>query len=430
MPGGPGPGGPGRRRSFQPTGRGGSLLGACTGLFVAGRLLGSPELCVLAVAGIALVALAAVWVARQHPKLSATRDIQPARLRVGADGRVDLVVGNHASRAAPLVAVTDIVGDGRRAARFLLPPLLPGQVARAAYRIPTSRRGRHRIGPLGLALADPFGLVQRTSTIGTVDHVVVCPRVHDILPPPDVAGLRAGIAEALRTHAPAPDGDEFLALRDYEVGDDLRKVHWRSTARTGELVVRQNEARREPRTRILVDTRTRVHDEASFEVAVEATASIVFRLARSGRELELLTATGESLGRRGPGREALLMDRLAVLEPGGPDRFLATASALRTASREALLVVVTGALGTAEATALAGLGFPAGPLVVVATRPAGAVVARIDDARRAPAVLVDASRAPFSTAWDEAMMRWRRERDADRGRRARHRLGVVEGTRP
>jgi uncharacterized protein (DUF58 family) len=411
---------PAARRSFQPTAQGGTVLGAATALFVAGRLVGAPELCVLAIAGAALVALAAVWVARQHPEMSATRDVQPTRLHVGGDGRVDLVVGNHAPRTTSLITVTDVFGDGQRAARFLVPPLLPGQVARAAYRIPTSRRGRHPIGPLSVTLADPFGLVRRTWTLGTGDQVIVCPRVHDILAPPDLTGPRAATAESLRAHSPAPDGDEFLALRDYEIGDDLRKVHWRSTARTGELMVRQDEARREPRTRILLDTRAKAHDRASFEVAVEAVASIVARLARSGRQLEVVTAAGESLSRRGSGHEALLMDRLAVLEPGGPDRLLATASALRAASRPALIIVVTGSLGDATAAGLARLDVGAGPAVLVTTRPGHTEIPR--GGGRSAVIVVDASRAPFAAAWDEVTIRWKEQHDAERSRHARRAL--------
>ena len=70
-------------------------------------------------------------------------------------------------------------------------------------------------------------------------------------------------------------GDEFVTLREYELGDDLRRVHWRSTARTGELMIRQDEARWRSRAAVVLDVQPGAHDAASFEVAVEAAASVV-----------------------------------------------------------------------------------------------------------------------------------------------------------
>ena len=132
-----------------------------------------------------------------------------------------------------MLMLTDVFDGGRRAARFLVPPLAPRRTARAAYRVPTDRRGRYRIGPIALTVTDPFGLARRTlarrrtSTRSDRAHAS-----HEHPLPRQAGGAAASAPTTVQvSHALAVDGEEFLTLREYEVGDDLRRVHWRSTAR-------------------------------------------------------------------------------------------------------------------------------------------------------------------------------------------------------
>jgi uncharacterized protein (DUF58 family) len=112
---------------------------------------------VVGIAALALVVGAALWLRFQAPPtLAVSRRVHPDRLHVGSEGRIDLLVENLGSRATPLLAATDWFDEGRRAARFLVPPLAAGATARAAYRIPTRRRGRYRVGPLAVAVTDPL----------------------------------------------------------------------------------------------------------------------------------------------------------------------------------------------------------------------------------------------------------------------------------
>ena len=226
--------------------------------------------------------------------------MRPTRVHVGGDARVDLEVDDTGAADSPQLLLTDVFDGGRRAARFLVPALRRGQRARAAYRVPTNRRGRYTLGPITLTVTDPFGLARRSWVAGAADEVTICPRVHELRPPPGAPGrLRSASPFAVRFHAPAVDGEEFLTLREYEVGDDLRRIHWRSTARTGELVVREDEAQWQPRAVVLLDTRPGAHDDASFEAAVEATASVVARLVRSVLPVEVITTDGRTLGATG-----------------------------------------------------------------------------------------------------------------------------------
>ncbi len=385
------------------TRRGWSLAGAALGLAVAGRLLGTVELWILTTGIVLLLATSAIWARSRRYELVARRAVRPARLHVGGDGRVDLTLANNSDRATPLLTVTDVFDDGHRAARFVLPPMPSGETAQAAYRLPTNRRGRFRIGPLAVSASDPFGFARRTWTLSTMTDVLVCPRVHDILAPRQAGGRLVASVETVHARAQAADGEEFLTLREYEVGDDLRRVHWRSTARVGDLMIRQDEAQWRARAVVLLDTRPAAHDAASFETAVEATASIVDRLTRMRRRVEVLTSNGQSLGASTMRSGAAVMDLLATIEPGGDDHFAGVLASLRAHRRAALVVAVVGSMGSVELDALGAL-TAHGTAVMVGTRPG------VDPA---PAlvtlsglVVVDAARAPFPTAWNQAMTRW------------------------
>ena len=109
-------------------------------------------------------------------------------------------------------------------------------------------------------------------------------------------------------------------LREFAPGDDLRRVHWKSTARHQRLMIRQDESRRRAPVLVLLDVRSASHDRASFEIAVEAVASIVTSLEHDQRRVEVRTTSGERLGQAGRRHLASLMDELAVIEPTGVGR--------------------------------------------------------------------------------------------------------------
>ncbi|MCZ7526206.1 MAG: DUF58 domain-containing protein [Acidimicrobiia bacterium] len=373
--------------------RGWSLLGATFGLVVAGRLLGVVELAVLAVAAGALLVLAALWAGTRRTDVEASRRLHPRRLQVGTDGRVDLTVANRGRRSSPVLGAVDLFDEGRRAVRLLVPPLAPGTEGHAAYRLPTARRGRYRIGPLTLSAGDPFGLVRRVWTAAPAEVVLVHP---GSTPSSRPRGPRSGLAGEQRRRARGYDDEEFLTLREYEVGDDLRRVHWRSTARTGDLMIRQHETRGRSRTTVLLDTRAAAHDPGSFERAVEATASVAVAAGRS-RRLEVLTSAGTVLA--GPiGHVTPVLDHLATVETGDHDGLLPGPGPDHPAG--GTLVVVTGRPTPDDGAVLAGLASRTLLLLVTTGAPAPEVAV--------PGTLrVDASSAPFPDAWNHALSRWR-----------------------
>jgi len=380
------------------TRRGWALVGAATGLFVAGRILGLVELAVLAVAAVLTLLAAMAWVRIRAPHVIARRELKE-RLQVGVQGRVDVVV--QAIQPTATLAVNDAFDGGRRAARLLLAPMHPGDEARAAYRFPTDRRGRYEVGPLRVTLTDPFGLVERSQFVLSTEQVIVYPRVRDVLPPAEMGGLDLDREQPQVRSRIEPSG-EFHTLREYAPGDDLRHVHWRSTARRGQLMMRQNEARRRTPILLMLDVRPGAHDRASFERAVEACASIVSAIDRTDRPVDVLLSTGQLIGAAGRRHLGTVMDELAVVEPHGPDRIVATESRRRSGA----LVAIMGRPLAQDAAALGVLVRDGGQLTVVACMPdAGAVAVRSRRVRH-PIVVPNGSEGSFPVSWNEAVVRW------------------------
>ncbi|MEX1008215.1 MAG: DUF58 domain-containing protein [Acidimicrobiia bacterium] len=384
-------------RSVTLTRRGWSLVGAALGLVVGSFLLGTIEMLILGVAALALLVAVSWWLAAgQEPNLAIQRRVKPDRLHVGSDGRIDLRVENRGKRSSPLLVATDWFDEGRRAARFLVPPLQPGAAARAAYRVPTRRRGRYRVGPLAISASDPFGLARRDVPSVADSEVLVRPRVYDIVAPVAVGSRIAGDSDLPAPRAIASDlGDEFLTLREYELGDDLRRVHWRSTARTGELMIRQNEARWRSRAAVVLDVHPEAHDPESLEAAVEAVASIVTRLVRLQRRVEVATSAGEFLGFGGDPRHDVI-DRLATVSSNATDRLAIVLENLATQRRADLVIAVLGRVGPDVVRVLGTL---AGiSVVAVLTQPVAITPT-------SSLAVVDASSAPFASAWNQAFTR-------------------------
>jgi len=204
----------------------------------------------------------------------------------------------------------DPFDHGRRSARFLIAPLGPQERARAAYRLPTERRGVFDLGPLELRLSDPFGLASTALEAAAATKLTVYPRVDPIEPLPHTVGLDPHAGSHRATNL-SQLGEEFFALRPYEVGDDLRRVHWRSTARTGELMLRQDEMPWESRSTILLDTRPSTHQGESFERAVEIAASLATAMCRGRRQVRFVTTGGVEIRSSGVDRYAQIMEYLA-----------------------------------------------------------------------------------------------------------------------
>ena len=277
------------------TTRGRSFLAAAAAAGISAFILGERDLLRVAILLAALPLLAAAYVGRSRYKLACTRSLEPGRAPVGSNARVILRLQNMSRLPTGTLLLEDRLpyALGSRP-RVVLERLGPHQASSVAYTVRADVRGRYPVGPLVIRLTDPFGLCELNRSFPSVDRLIVIPQVVP-LPMVRLAGEYAGTGDS-RARSVAVHGEDDAATREYRRGDDLRRVHWRSTARTGELMVRREEQPWESRATVVLDTRAYAHrgegPTASFEWAVSATASIAMHLRQAGYKLRLVTGTG------------------------------------------------------------------------------------------------------------------------------------------
>ena len=348
------------------TTRGRCLVVAGGALLLVGVLLGERALVRIAIFVLALPLVSAVVVARQRFAVSSRRTLTPPRVPRGQDAEVTLELTNTDSRSGGLWELTEqLPAELGAEPHFLVDRLAGGASTALRYRVHGERRGRHTLGPLRLRLVDPFGLVARTCAGTDTVPLVVVPRVRALGPGGPIGGS-GGTGEGAR-RAIAVHGEDDVSTREYRHGDDLRKVHWRATARAGELMVRLEERPWRAQATLLLDTRSCAHlvaarrgpglavpavagDAApppdSLEWLIEAAASIGTALTRRGTVLRVVTEAGDlpSAAGGGLGPEELL-DRLAAIEPSRiPDLVTGVERACRLAA-DGPLVCLLGAVG-------------------------------------------------------------------------------------
>ncbi|MBO0747964.1 MAG: DUF58 domain-containing protein, partial [Acidimicrobiaceae bacterium] len=272
---------------MRPTRSGWGAIVAGVGLYAIGVALGLAELVVAGAALLLLLAAAFAWVLRP-PSLSVTRQIEPSRVRRGSPALGLVSVANVGRRRSPRLRLEDRAGD--RTVGLELPALRPGQHRSSTYRLPTGRRGVFEVGPLVLSQTDPFGLLARRRSFGDVARVWVHPRSHPV--PASKSGSTVEMDGPMDDTA--PEGTiAFQGLRPYVVGDDLRMVHWRTTARTGTLMVKKHVDTNRPQVVVMVDDRARSYATSeAFEEAVDVGASLLEQALRGGAPVRLDTVSG------------------------------------------------------------------------------------------------------------------------------------------
>jgi uncharacterized protein (DUF58 family) len=359
------------------TRKGRATLAVAAGLFLSALTFGIQELYPVAVAAAVLVGAALVSVRTRRWDLRVTRQVHPARVQAGIEARVELTVRNVAPVRSPVLGAGDPFDGGRRWARFSIAPIAPGEYRTAWYRLPTSSRGVFRLGPLEVELSDAFGMARVVRKVTPDASLTVHPRV-------DRLSTRSMSARNDRdTKVPlavlARTGDEFYAMREYQTGDDLRMVHWASTAKLGNLVVRQPESLWRGRATIAIDSRSAVHDGETFEAALSAAASLSFALLRGGSQVRLVTTSGADTGfGSSDSHRGAIFDTLAAASahPGS-----GLAERLRSLRRgEPLTLITTDGASSGEVAAACRLGGIYNTTVVVFERRG----AKADDGLPAP----------------------------------------------
>ncbi|MGW0392424.1 DUF58 domain-containing protein [Streptomyces sp. NPDC003042] len=304
------------------TTRGRSFLAAGAAAAVCAYVLGQGQLLRV---GLLLVVLPLVCVLALHRtryRVSGSRRLTPMRVPAGGEARVKLRLENVSRLPTGLLMLQDRVPYvlGPRP-RFVLDRVEAGGRREVSYRVRSDLRGRYPLGPLQLRLTDPFGLVELTRSFSTYDTLTVIPRTEP-LPPVRMTGEANGYGDGSRRSL-ALAGDDDVIPRGYRRGDDLRRVHWRSTARYGELMVRREEQPQRSKATVLLDTRHLAYQgagpDSAFEWAVSGAASTLLHLLEQGFSVRLLTDSGDSgPGQGGGGQESaeaagLMMDTLAIV---------------------------------------------------------------------------------------------------------------------
>lgn len=379
-------------------------------LFVAaGRILGATELFVLGTCLGALVVVCVAYVALRRLHIDVTRELHPPRVHAGSPSRVDLRVENRGRRTSPVLGLRDAV-SGTRGAKLLVGPLAAGATAKAAYRLPTDRRGVLEIGPLKVAFGDPFGMAELSMTASGVSELTVYPHIDDIAAVPQTTG-NDPLAGAEHPNALGRNGEDFYALRQYVVGDDLRRVHWPSTARHDELMVRQDELPWQGRATVLADVRAAATTPEGLELVVSAAASIVNASARRQDLVRLLTTDGADSGfAAGHAHIEAIMEHLASIEAGPETAFQPIVERMaRSSTGGALVVVCTSHLPAADRDRLVRLRTRFGSLTVVCFDQSAWDPAAPDTPRDGRDGLLWVTRSrPFVAGWDAAMRPGRR----------------------
>ncbi|MFC3998127.1 DUF58 domain-containing protein [Nocardiopsis sediminis] len=256
----------------MPTKRGLLVAAAGLPLLVAGVLLGYREIALVGAVALAAVAAAtaAVRIGRPAADASVRRSLPVARTGAGTEVAVRVTV-EGAGRGALLLRERVHAGGDERWLGLTPSAGAPAAAGRvhAAYRVEASRRGVVELGPLRVERTDPFGLASAGGPKGAVTRLTVHPRWRL---------LRALPAR----HAAAPDAAldngrtgtlTFRSLRGYVPGDDLRHIHWRSTARHDRLLVREYADTAESRITVLLDDRDDHNGPDAAEAAEAAGTS-------------------------------------------------------------------------------------------------------------------------------------------------------------
>lgn len=262
-----------------------SILAAVPVTLVVGYLIGWIELVVVGFALVAIIVIAFIYLVGRSA-ISIELRVPHSRVVAGERAVGDVVVSNPSRRRTFGVTVEVPVGSGL--AEAALPGLARGATFTHEFVIPTLRRGVVPVGPVRTVRADPIGIVRRELVWTDVAEVFVHPRTISI---PSMSTGFIRDLEGNPTRDLSNNDVSFHALREYIPGDERRYIHWKSTARTGTLMVRQFEETR--RSHLVIALSLATSDYSSddeFEMAVSVAGSLGARAIRDARTVTVVAS--------------------------------------------------------------------------------------------------------------------------------------------
>ena len=353
------------------TARGRAFLAAGLTALVCAIVVGQPALTRVGVLMMAVPLLTAFVMGRSRYRLALVRTVSPQLVAAGQPARVQLALTNEGHTPTGVLLLEDLVPYvlGTRP-RFVLEGIGHGWRRHVTYQVRSEVRGRFEIGPMSVRVTDPFGLVELGRAFHTTVPLTVTPRTVP-LPVIPLGGAWTGSGDN-RPRAFATGSAEDVTVREYRRGDELRRVHWRSSARVGELMVRREEQPWQSRATLFLDNRLSAHRgqgiSSSLESAVSVAASVAVHLSRRGYTVRLVTAQGEDPGTVWHFRDAELntgplLEALAVVEPTAHPSI--DTGWLADSGHGGLVVAVLGAVDDADSGVLRRMQHHAGSALAI-----------------------------------------------------------------
>jgi uncharacterized protein (DUF58 family) len=302
------------------TTRGRCLLAAGLAAALCSAVLNERDLLRVSVFVIAMPILVCFLAGRSRVGLHTERHINPMRTPVGGRAEVSLNVWSTGRLPTGGLLLQDGVPytlGGRP--RFVIEHLPRNNGIQLRYTVEPTMRGVQHLGPLRAKVTDPFGLSEFDRELAGVTRLIVVPRVVPLIGMPGGSGMGAGEDGSVRLHS--GQGEDDAVVRPYRQGDDLRKVHWRSTAHRDEMMVRVEERPWRGGTTVLLDHREHAHKgsgpTSSMEWAVAMAASVSLHLLRNGHRVRLVSEDGKPIAPEsadGIHSDFLVLDSLAALQ--------------------------------------------------------------------------------------------------------------------
>lgn len=330
-------------------------LGAAILTWLVGRIIAGNALYIFAYGAILLV-VASYLLAPKRLKLEGTREGLFPRAHEG--DRLDVEVKLIAKKGVSTFILEERVPEKLgKTVKVPIPKLSSGKEVSHRYSLRCARRGVYDIGPLVAVTSDPLGLTQRETVIAEKFELLVHPRIEFVSDRPltrqfEDPPIRPPVSK------PWPSGLEFYGMREYHPGDDLRRIVWRASARTGKIMVREAEQGITDHITIILDTDRGSHSKdgeisESFETAVRAAASLGIRHLREGYEIRLETNGGPLIRPvRGPMAQLSLLDALTRVDMHRETLSHCIMRLIVDPRRDAHNILITPKLGDLEAAQL------------------------------------------------------------------------------
>jgi uncharacterized protein (DUF58 family) len=340
--------------------RGRCFLAAGAAAIICGIQIGERDFVRIGLLAVLVPTLAWLILRRTERNVWVRRNVSALQVEAGDSAQVEIEIGNAGRRTGTLLLEEELSPVLGPPPRFVVEPMPAGTTSRRTYQIYAESRGRYPVGPLHVRVGDPLGMVDFDQSLPSTASILVTPRTEP-LPRIPLTGRWAGAGDN-RTRELLGGGSPDVTIREYRLGDDLRRIHWPTSARAGELMVRREEQQWQSRCTLLIDNRRISHRgygaDSSMERAVSVAASIMRTLVAQDFEVRLVSASGRSSAHgwhQGTGAVNLpeQLERLALMSMTRHEQL--STSWIEDTDHGGMLLAVLGHLGDADRDLLSGM---------------------------------------------------------------------------